>query len=37
MIEYEEAALALSAQKRQPDFMNDPFKDKWRNTVEAYT
>ena len=37
MIEYEEVALALSSQKRPPDFMNDPFKDKWKNTVEAYT
>ena len=37
MIEYEEAVLSLSASKRPPDFMNDPFKDKWRNTVDAYT
>lgn len=37
MIEYEEAALCLSSQKRAPDFLNDPFKDKWKNTVEAFT
>jgi len=37
MIEYEEAALALSVSKRAPDFMNDPFKDRWNNTVDAYT
>ena len=37
MIEYEEAATNLSVQRRQPDFLNDPFKDKWKNTVEAYT
>ena len=37
MIEYEEAALSMSSQRRPPDFLNDPFKDKWKNTVEAYT
>lgn len=37
MIEYEEAATSLSTTGRQPDFLNDPFKDKWKNTVEAYT
>ena len=36
-IEYEEAAKNLSVKKRAPDFMNDPFKDKWKNTVDAYT
>jgi hypothetical protein len=37
MIEYEEADMNLSTNGRPPDFMNDPFKDKWKNTVEAYT
>jgi len=37
MIEYEEAVMNLSVNGRPPDFMNDPFKDKWKNTVEAYT
>ena len=37
MIEYEEAALSMSSSNRPPDFMNDPFKDKWKNTVDAYT
>ena len=37
IIEYEEAALCLSQSKRPPDFLNDPFKDRWKNTVEAYT
>ena len=37
MIEYEEATQALSVTGRVPDFLNDPFKDKWKNTVEAYT
>ena len=37
MIEYEEATMALSNSRRPPDFLNDPFKDKWKNTVEAYT
>jgi len=37
MIEYEEAVMNLSSSGRQPDFLNDPFKDKWKNTVEAYT
>lgn len=37
MIEYEEAAMNLSVSRRPPDFLNDPFKDKWKNTVEAYT
>ena len=37
MIEYEEAAKNLSVSRRPPDFLNDPFKDKWKNTVEAYT
>lgn len=37
LIEHEEAALQLSSSRRPPDFLNDPFKDKWKNTVEAYT
>ena len=37
MIEYEDAVISLSNSGRQPDFLNDPFKDKWKNTVEAYT
>ena len=38
MIEYEEAEFAkLSSSLRAPDFLNDPFKDKWKNTVDAYT
>lgn len=24
-------------QYRPPDYLNDPFKDKWKNTVAAYT
>ena len=27
----------LSTSLRPPDFLNDPFKDKWKNTVDAYT
>lgn len=37
MIEYEQAVLSLSVSKRAPDFLNDPFKDKWKNTVQAIT
>jgi len=37
MIEYEEAAMNLSVSRRAPDLLNDPFKDKWKNTVAAYT
>lgn len=37
LIEYEEAVMNLSVNRRPPDFLNDPFKDKWKNTVQAYT
>ena len=36
MIEHQEAATNLSASRRPPDLLNDPFKDKWKNTLEAY-
>ena len=38
LIEYKEAEMSrLSTSLRPPDFLNDPFKDKWKNTVDAYT
>lgn len=36
MIEHQDVATNLSASRRPPDFLNDPFKDKWKNTLEAY-
>ena len=37
IIEYDDASVKMSSQRRPPDFMNDPFKDKWKNTVQAIT